>query len=90
MLNNNNIAFTLYDKKLYIRRPNIDLIKVPQLCGIRINLKGRLKGVKRARKIQITKGMIQAQTFTFPIQAKLKHVQTKWGKFGLQVTLGQL
>lgn len=89
----NNIAFTFYNKKIYMRRPNItslNLIKSQKLCGIKLNLSGRLKGVKRARKLQFMKGMVQAQTFSFPIQAKLKHIQTKWGKFGLNITLGQL
>lgn len=90
---NNSIAFTVYNKKLYIRRPiisSLNLIKIQKLCGIKLNLSGRLKGVKRARKLQFMKGMVQAQTFSFPIQAKLKHIQTKWGKFGLSITLGQI
>ena len=76
----NLLQFTLFNKKLFIRRPLLtlkDLIQPQILCGIKINLNGRLKGAKRARNIQLMKGKIKAQTFSFPIQANYKSVQTK-------------
>lgn len=76
----NLLQFTLYDKKLFIRRPLLtlnDLVNAQLLCGLKINLNGRIKGAKRARHVQLMKGKVKAQTFSFPIQAKYKPVQTK-------------
>ena len=47
------------------------------MCGIKINIKGRLKGAKRARYNQTILGKIKAQTLTFPTETKLKPIQTK-------------
>lgn len=85
------IQFTLYNKKLFMRRPELNfnnLIINKSLCGLKLVLNGRLKGAKRARALQLIKGKIKAQTFTFPIQAKHKPIQTKWGKMGLNLILG--
>lgn len=89
----NVIQFTLFEKKFFIRRPLLtfsDLIECPKICGLKLNLKGRLKGAKRARHLQVIKGKIKAQTFSFPVQAKNKPIQTKWGKIGLNIVLGEI
>ena len=77
---NKKINFILLKKNLFVKRTIVsplDLIKTPKLCGLKLHLTGRLKGVKRARKIQVMKGMVQAQTFSFPVQVNFKSVQTK-------------
>lgn len=88
-----NIGFNINNKKLFIRRAPLnlhDFINIKNICGIKLDLTGRLKGVKRARKVQLTKGIVRAQTFSFSIQTKSKSVQTKWGKLGLCISLGQI
>ena len=74
------INIYLLQKKFFINRGAIDLsdnIESFTLSGINFKLKGRLKGVKRARKIQMAKGKIKAQSLSFPVQAKCQAVQTK-------------
>ena len=76
----NLIQFTLLDTQIFIRRPPIEYnnyVINPKILGLSILLKGRLKGVKRARKLQFMSGKIKAQTTIFPVQAKSKSIQTK-------------
>ncbi len=80
-----------FENKFFIQRPLLnfnELIKSKNLMGIKLQLKGRLKGVKRAKKIELMRGKIKAQCASFPIQAKKTPIQTKWGKLGMQVILG--
>lgn len=81
-----NTQYTINRFKL----KNFDLIKDINLCGLNIELKGRLKGIKRTRQFNSTLGKIKAQTIVFPVQTKKQFIQTKWGKFGLTTTLSHL
>ncbi len=65
------------------------LIKPEGLLGVDVTLKGRLKGMARARKLSFTKGSVKANTLSCPVQTKLHPSQTKWGKIGLRVCISQ-
>lgn len=88
-----NKLFFLDREEMSIQNTNteknlVSILPKQRLAGIKFSLKGRIKGVRRARKISFNKGMIKAQTYHFFAPSHGNSVQTKWGKQGLSITLG--
>lgn len=56
-----------------------------ETAGLKIDLKGRIRGAAKRKKIVITKGSIKSQTINKNIEVTKKEIYTKWGILGLRV-----
>lgn len=76
---------------LYLRTVNNILknffIKYKNLLGYKIQLKGRVNGVKRARKIAIQSGQIPLTTLNLKIQLDSNKILTRYGICSLKTWL---
>ena len=57
--------------------------------GILFNFAGRLKGAQRAKKMQLSYGKINTQTFNSSIKFSQKQIFTKWGTLGSTVFISR-
>jgi len=55
--------------------------------GIKLQFKGRLKGVSKANSFKISVGNVRTHTYDNMIDYCEKPLQTKWGIFGLKIFL---
>jgi hypothetical protein len=55
--------------------------------GIKLQLKGRLRGVSKANSFKVSSGNVRTHTFDNAIDYCEKPLQTKWGIFGLKIFL---
>lgn len=70
------------DRKLLLPyKPNI------YKKGIKLQIKGRLRGVSKANSYKVSIGNVRTHTFTNMIDYCEKPIQTKWGIFGLKIFL---
>lgn len=65
------------------------LYKFKIVSGIRIQLKGRLRGTPRSKKYKFQQGQIPAQTISTSIKYQYKQIYTRYGTVGLKVWLHQ-
>lgn len=56
-----------------------------QRVGLRLQFKGRLRGVSKAKVFRKAWGQIKTHTFSNVIDYAEKPLQTKWGIFGLKI-----
>lgn len=80
MFKQKNNLILVYNKKFFIRRQLLtfkDFVRTQELCGLKIKLAGRLKGVKRARKLQKSVGHLHTQTLILPNYTKQTSIQTQ-------------
>lgn len=55
--------------------------------GIKLQLKGRLRGVSKANSFKLSVGNVRTHTFDNMIDYCEKPIQTKWGIFGMKIFL---
>ena len=80
----------MYPLKLTIKKSNYILFPkslTTKKHGFNINISGRLKGAKRAKSLNLTKGVIKLNSLSQVVQAKNFPIQTKWGKLGIKLCL---
>ena len=53
--------------------------------GIKITLSGRLKGISKAKKLVITRGVIRPRSINNKLDYYARPIYTKWGTIGLKV-----
>jgi hypothetical protein len=95
---------TTYSKKLLIQsldltfipnkswRPKKNLTlktSTTRLKGWQLSVKGRLKGARRARKMQRHFGSTGPNTFNKPSQSNQRVIFTKWGAWNLRTSLSR-
>lgn len=57
--------------------------------GLKIQLSGRLKGVRMARKVEEHVGVgLRSQSIEWAIEEENRQIYTKWGTIGLKVSRG--
>lgn len=61
------------------------LYKYKIVKGVKIQIKGRLRGIPRSKKFTFQKGSIPLQTIACSINYCLIHVPTRYGLYGLKV-----
>ena len=80
MYTNINQQLVFLNNKFYCVRKMHDLndfLKKKQLIGLNLKIKGRIKGIQRAKHLQYMQGKLKMQTITFPMQTKQTNIQTK-------------
>jgi len=81
-----NIEYIITDKIQITTRKVLNSINPNKLkTGIRIQLKGRLRGVSKATSFKKGLGKVRTHTFQNVIEYAEKPLQTKWGKIGLKI-----
>lgn len=65
------------------------LYKFKIVSGIRVQLKGRLRGTPRSKKYKFQQGQIPTQTLSASIKYQYKQIYTRYGTVGLKVWLYQ-
>lgn len=73
----------IQDKKLLLPKYNNINKK-----GIKLEIKGRLRGINKAASFKISYGKIRTQSLGLNIDYSEKPIQTKWGILGLKIYLG--
>lgn len=73
--------------KVQINTRKIQLFHKPNKSkiGLRLQMKGRLRGVSKAKTFRKGIGQVRTHTFRNLIDYAEKPLQTKWGIFGLKV-----
>ena len=65
------------------------LYKYKIVQGIKVQIKGRLRGAPRSKKFVLQQGSIPTQTITSAIRYQFLHVPTRYGVFGLKIWVFQ-
>lgn len=65
------------------------LYKFKIVLGIRIQLKGRLRGTPRSKKYVFQQGQVPTQTITSSIKYQYKQIYTRYGTVGLKIWIYQ-
>lgn len=69
------------DKKLAEHNKN------EKYSGLKIELKGRLRGAAKSKKLSNIKGSVKSQSIDYYIEYNKKEIYTKWGILGLKIWL---
>jgi len=76
----------LCSKENFTNRKEIEKTK---LGGLLVTLKGRLKGIRRARKTVLYTGTVAPNTLDCQVYSHQKPIPTKWGIWNLKVHLSR-
>lgn len=55
--------------------------------GLKVELKGRVRGAAKSRKLSNIKGSVKSQSIDWNIEYNKKEIYTKWGILGLKIWL---
>jgi hypothetical protein len=70
---------------LFVENITLDSRKKTYIKGLKIQIKGRFKGVSRSKVRIFKKGQVPLQTFKCNIEYSLMHIHTSYGVFGIKV-----
>lgn len=67
-----------------------NIIKKRNVTGYKLIISGRLKGIQRAKHKLVDNGLVKMNTLNHSFQIKNHYLQTKWGKWGIKLWVGNI